>query len=446
MPLDGDMAGGIVPANDVKQILTDPLGISVIKTNAIYPNPNRFFAHWAFYKYFSNVPVLLQNFVNPIDSVYLAAALAKIVLQLLLLTILCFYITGKTKILSFDFLVAAVLVAPFFQTNGYRHYMGIIDPSITYTFFYALPCALLLMFYFSFFRNSGYKEMFPQNRVLLILLFLLSIFVSLNGPLVPGIVLTITLTFFLKKWKEGNKNKMGLNVFKHIPKAYSILFVLISLFCIYSLFIGVNNSIFLEESLPVSTRYLRIPMGIYKILTQKIGFPVLIIAIVINIFLVSRYFKNPETRGMIGFFKWIALFSLLYIILLPFGGYKNYRPNIIRYDTFIPVTIAMVFIYSRSAYYLLQNSVEKFRNLYLVLVILVAFIFSFADKPEFEKNKCEKEALQKMANATEDIVFIDSDCTVLSWNKITDPKKSELNAQLLHKWRITTSKKLYYQK
>ena len=52
MPLDGDMAGGIVPAEDVKLILNDPFGISVITDNAVYPNPNRYFAHWTFFTYF----------------------------------------------------------------------------------------------------------------------------------------------------------------------------------------------------------------------------------------------------------------------------------------------------------------------------------------------------------------------------------------------------------
>lgn len=49
MPLDGDMAGGIVPSDEVKQVLSDPFGVSVIFKNAVYPNPNRFFAHWTFY-------------------------------------------------------------------------------------------------------------------------------------------------------------------------------------------------------------------------------------------------------------------------------------------------------------------------------------------------------------------------------------------------------------
>ena len=96
---------------------------------------NRYFAHWTFFTYFNRVPILLQSFVEPIESVYLACTIAKLFIQILILSLLALYIAGKRKIVSIDFLIAAVLVIPLFQTNGYRSYMGIIDPSITYTFF-----------------------------------------------------------------------------------------------------------------------------------------------------------------------------------------------------------------------------------------------------------------------------------------------------------------------
>lgn len=150
MPLDGDMAGGIVPALDVKPVLSDPFGTSVILEKAFYPNPNRYFAHFSFYKYFNTIPVLLQSFVSTIDSVYLACAIAKIITQFTLISLLAFLITGKIKLFSFDFLLVSVLISPLLQTNGYRSFMGIIDTSITYSFFYALPCVLLLYFIYLF--------------------------------------------------------------------------------------------------------------------------------------------------------------------------------------------------------------------------------------------------------------------------------------------------------
>ena len=216
---------------------------------------------------------------------------------------------------------------------------------------------------------------------------------------------------------------------------------------LYSLYIGRNNPIFYNQNLSIFERYLRIPTGLYYLLTQKIGFLCLISFIVINIFIVIRYFKNAKTQKILSLFKWIGLFALLYILLLPLGGYKNYRPFIIRYDTFMPITIGLFFMYGITTYYLIRNIPRKsIKYLYVFFVILFSSIFTFADEPEFNKNHYEKIALEKISQSTEKIVVIESNCTVLSWEKITDPKESELNGQLLEIWRITKDKKLYYQK
>lgn len=452
MPLDGDMAGGIVPAKDLLHVLEDPFGISVIKENAVYNNPNRFFAHWTFYNYFKYVPVFLQNFVKPIDSVYLACALAKTSMQILLIALFAFFITGWRKILSKDFILATLLIVPLFQINGYRSYMGIIDPSVTYSFFYALPCALLLLFYLPFFRTSFYKKEFPKNIFVLFLLLVLSLFITLNGPLIPGIVLTTSLVYIIKCWidtysicKSTSLFQRAIITLKLIPKSHLVFFLLISMFSIYSLYIGKNNSIFLNENVPVLERYSKIPMGLLTILTQKIGFPILLLFIGINLFIIFRALKNTEGEKLIALFKWIGIFSLLYILLLPLGGYKSYRPNIIRYDTFMPITLGLMLMYGMSAFFIIRNLQGKLKKWYLVLIAVFVLIFTFADKPEFDKNDCEKAELERIAQSSDSVVVIGSDCNVLSWEKITDPKLSEPNAQLIKDWKITNDKKLYYQ-
>ena len=273
MPLDGDMAGGIVPAEDVKLILNDPFGISVITDNAVYPNPNRYFAHWTFFTYFNRVPILLQSFVEPIESVYLACTIAKLFIQILILSLLALYIAGKRKIVSIDFLIAAVLVIPLFQTNGYRSYMGIIDPSITYTFFYALPSAVLLLFYLPFFYDSVYGTALLKKKTVKILLFPLSIYIVFNGALNPGIILTITLLYGLRMYLTTDSNlsfiKRLQHAFRAIPKVYLFYFSLISILSLYALYVGKNNSIFLDNTISLAERYSRIPQGLLRILTQK---------------------------------------------------------------------------------------------------------------------------------------------------------------------------------
>ncbi len=74
-PFDGDMAGGIVPAKDVQKIFEDTFGFNSILTEE--KHPNRFFAHLFFRDYFQKIPIFLQNFTSPIESIYISATFAK---------------------------------------------------------------------------------------------------------------------------------------------------------------------------------------------------------------------------------------------------------------------------------------------------------------------------------------------------------------------------------
>jgi hypothetical protein len=455
MPLDGDMAECILPSKELKKIFEDPLGISIITENAIYPNPNRFFGQWTYSKYFKHLPATLQNFVSPIESVYLSSAISKISIQIGLLILLAFYITGTRKIFNSSFLLAVIIIVPLFQTNGYRSYMGIIDPSITYTFFYALPCTLLVLFYLPFFNVSFHQTNFISNKLGLILLFAFIIFLTLNGPLTPGIVLVISLLYFYYQIKSNYCKLVDApfilritKSLKKIPRAHFIYFTTISILSLYSLYIGSHNynSIYESDNISIYERYLRLPMGLYYLLTQKIGFPVLLIMIGINAYLINRKLRNEEGIKILNLLKWIGIFSLLYILLLPLGGYRNCRPNIIRYDTIMPITIALILIYGMSTYFLIKNSSPYFFKRYLPIIIVFSMIFTFADKPEFAKNNCEKKGLEAISQSNNDTVLVECDCSIMAWEKIGNPSKSELNAQLLGYWGITKKKKLYYQK
>ncbi|MEQ1733701.1 MAG: hypothetical protein ABL940_08510 [Bacteroidia bacterium] len=434
IPLDGDMAAGIIPAKDVQHVLNDPLGISVITKNEVYPNPNRFFAHYSFYQYFKHVPLILQHYVTPINSIYLACAIAKIAIQLLILVLLAMYITGSNKLFSKQIVLACVLISPLFQTNGYQPYMGIIDQSITYTFFYALPCALLLLMYLPFFNTMYHQQKFSNAIILKLFLVVLTFVVTLNGPLLPGIILVITTLVIL-------------NGIHKISKTQLFFFVLLSLLSVYSLYIGLNNSIFVnEEVVPIPERYYRLPLGLYYVITQKIGYPILLLMLVINTYIIAKFYKTDEGKKLLNIFKWIGLFSLLYILLLPLGGYKSYRPNILRYDTIMPVTLALIFMYGSGTYYLINNLNGNNKKWYVAIVIIFSILFTFADAPEFNKNNCERNALHQLAQAKDTVVVLNNNCEILSWTKIHDPNASQQNAQLLTYWHVTQYNKRYYQK
>jgi len=451
-PLDGDMAAGIVPADDVKTVLSDPFGTSVITDNAVYPNPNRYFSHKAMAEYFQSVPFIFQQFVDPINSIYLANALAKIVIQIAIIVFITIYITGNTKIFNKAFIVIASIITPLFQANGYHDSIGIIDHSITYTFFYALPCALLLFFYFPFFRAAQNNAKLHLSLIQVIIWTIFMVPITLSGPLNPGVILIVSLLYllnrFIKNGREYN-NRPFLNrsflAVKAIPNTYLYFFTCLSILSLYSLYLGTHNSIFIGEHMPMADRFSRIPQGLFVLIPQKIGYPILLIFLFANAFIIFRYFKNDDAKKILGLFKWVGLFSLLYILLLPLGGYKNYRPYIVRYDTMIPVTIMLVFIYGKSVYFLIQNLHTYKKKIYIACVVAISLLFTLADEPKFNTNACEKEALLTLSNAKEEIVFIPNDCSIMSWDKITDPKASELNAQLFHYWNVTEKKKLYYQ-
>lgn len=156
------MAAGIVPAKDGQKIFDDPFGFKAIVKDKPHPNPNRYFSHLFFRDYFRTVPLLVQRFSNPVESIYISCAIIKLLIQILIIYLLAIAISKTTSLFSLNLLIAAVLIAPLFQADGYNIYMGIIDKSITYTFFYALPLMLLLLFYVQFYVSIYLKK---KNRL-----------------------------------------------------------------------------------------------------------------------------------------------------------------------------------------------------------------------------------------------------------------------------------------
>jgi len=450
-PLDGDMAWVIVPSNDVQQVLDNPLGLKAIFSNQNYIDPNRFFSHWIMREYFLTTPTFLQNFVSPIDSVYLACAIAKVIIQALLVFLLSYIISGTGNIFKLDFILSAVLVTPFFQINGFRSYMGIIDPATTYNFFYALPSALLLVYLMPLINHFYHKRKFPGSVVLRFIWILFSVVICLSGPLNPGIILILSLILvvcYLKRQLSKGKNRVSVNSLLPICKQFSsgYLFFLLPaiLFSIYSLFLGRYNSLTLASQIHLGDMYLKIPQGLYNILTQKLGFPLLLMAVALNAIIIKKSFPVQHGNKILTALKYIGFFSIIYIMLLPLGGYRSYRADILRYDTIMPITLSLIFIFGASALFILKSMSRRQRLYYLPFIIGMLFIYTNADRLERYNNLCERNSLELIASSKNDTIRISNSCTVLSWEKITKPEDSDLNANWLQILNITKSKKLYY--
>jgi hypothetical protein len=192
-------------------------------------------------------------------------------------------------------------------------------------------------------------------------------------------------------------------------------------------------------------RYLQIPSGLWRLMTTKLGLIMLLIFTGINILLLKQLgvVKNAKTFKL---FNWLLAFIVLYIALLPLGGYRDYRPFTVRYDTIIPVTMVLFFILGQSSLILLKELKFRHKILYSLLLISLITFYSIADTNVQEHFYCEYEALTEISNAEVDIVELNSNCPVMEFRIVHDPEHSILKAELLRKWNVTQERKLFYQK
>jgi hypothetical protein len=439
-PLFGDLAGHVLPDKLIQPVFDDPLGFQVISTGETHSNPNRFFVHYAVATYFQYFPLWLQNFTNPINSIYLASAVAKLIIQFMFIYFLAFFISGSRNPVKRSFLIAAMLIVPLFQVYGFWSRMGIVDKSIVYTFFYALPLVMLMLFFLPVFNRLIHKNQIQPIHYLY--LVPLIVILPLSGPLVPAVVLITTFLIFLNLYMRSEKGNLK-TFLNSMPKFFFILLIPISLWSLYSLYLGFYNSNYSGEMISLAERYSRLPEGIYSQIFHSLGFPLMLLFIAFNTWYIKRI-NNQEGKKMIRILIWIGIFTLLYILLLPFGGYRPYRPRIIRYDTFMPVTIALIYYFGASTYFLIHHFTGTNKHKYLAAAVISLLVFTIADIKGIGRNHCERQAFEIMAGSNDSIIKIPKDCFVMDWQNMHDYRESVKKAELIYYWRITDKKKLFY--
>ncbi|MFN0032840.1 MAG: hypothetical protein ACKVOR_11835 [Flavobacteriales bacterium] len=443
-PTDGDMLFNVIPSEDMDKVLTDPLAMKVLMHDEHYLNPNRYFSHLAVQEYCWNVPLLLQRFTTPIDSVYLSQAILKTVNQLALIFLLAAFVVPFRKIWSIEFLLCALLVTPFFQTFGYNGQMGIIDRSTTYDFFYSFPIVFVMLFFLPVIRAMSHKE-FRLTPLTQIFMLACAFIASFSGPLNLGVapVACLAVIFFLLKAK-GNQEISLVKRFVQIPKSVLIPLMFFLLCCAYSLFINAKAGTMAEDVPPLLTRYALCLEGLWQTLTIKIGLGWLLGLIVLNLTLIQYKLKSDEATSILRLSKWIGICILIYLFLLPLGGYRSYRGLIVRNDTFMPVTLALFWIYVQSAFFIISTYKTKFRFSYYFVIIYSSVLFTQYDKLADAGHECEKKMMQEIAASKETIVKLSEPCPLLDWHIYTDYKDSEKASQLLLHWNVIKEKKLFY--
>lgn len=435
-----------MPFDGYKQAMGDPFGFHALKGN-YYLATNRAFAHWTMSIYFKTVPFIFQLFTNPLDSLYLSCALAKTVVQILIILLLSYYISGSWNILNINFLIAAILITPLFQTWGFNGYIGIIDNSITYTFFYALPLSLLMIFFIHTFTSRSIK----YNPLYYVLSSFFILYLSFNGPLIPATVIIVCLSVlihdFFFNYINSSKAKVWLRLSDSISKSIngkSIILAFFILVCLYSLYIGKFNAANLIKQVSLSKRYFLLLIGVKNYIIKSLGPILLLLVIILNTNLLTKTKNNSEAKILLKRIKWITILSFIYIILLPFGGYREYRPFIIRWDTIMPINIALFYFFGASSLFLYNQYKQKLKLLYSIAILIVLIIFTIADKTK-NANKCEKEAINTLSHSPNKIVKLNCNCNVMEWGKVVDYNRSTLNTQYLRYVGVLNEEKYYYQ-
>ncbi len=443
MVLDGDLTAIALPSASYTPVLHDPFGWAVLAKHAVYAAPNRFFAHATLAAYFGVVPAGLQVFLSPIDSLYAAAALFSTLTQALLLYVLAVYCTGTGRLGSRRLWLTMALLTPFFQTQGYAGEMAIVPQAISYTFFYPWPLLLLLVWLLPFYQWAQ-GQPWRLSAVGVVASAALAVVLAFNGPLVPGVVAVLLLGAGLH-WLR----RAGGPPLRAAPRLPLLLLGLLGALCAYSLFIGRSNSENAWTTLSLGARYQLLPLGVVKQLTGKLGMPLLVLLCLGNAYLLRRWaVPGPENRRIRLVLRWVGWFALGYVLLLPLGGYRSYRPYLLRFDSVSPITLGLFFFYALSTVYLLRKLPRRAQPWYTGAVVLVAFIYANADRKLHvaDGNACEREALAHLAQApaTTPVVRLSQACNVLSWQLITDPATSANNAAMLARWGVTRGPKRYY--
>ena len=449
LTIDGDLAAIVVPRADYAAVLHDPFGLGVLTTGGWYAAPNRFFSHIMMREYCLHIPVLLQTIASPITSVYASMALLNTVVQALLLYVLGWYATGTRRLGSLRLWVVMALLAPFFQTSGYNGQMAIIDNSFTYNFFYAIPVLLLLVLFWPLYQSFWRARPLHLAWYKLVAMLFLVVVLALSGPIIGGAVLVLLagvgVRIAWRRWQLPVAERL-LN----LPWQGLLVCGWLSLLCLYSLYIGRHNTENLAVVVPLAGRYQLVPYGIFDELTSKLGLPLLVVSCLCNAWLIRRRLPlAAEGLRIRKVLRWVGWFALVYVSLLPLGGYRSYRPLILRHDSIIPITIGLLGFYAMSTSYLLRNLSGKVLHRYTAGVVTVAVIFMYADRRLYPRhdNACERQALALLAEAgSEPVVQLPDNCTVMSWDPITNPAESLTNAELLSHWGVTKGRKLYYYK
>jgi ABC-type uncharacterized transport system permease subunit len=113
----------------------------------------------------------------------------------------------------------------------------------------------------------------------------------------------------------------------------------------------------------------------------------------------------------------------------------------------LPVTVISIITIAYTFIFIIkQLKTEKWKYYLKTIYFSVFFLlllFFLIRNTTYVFNECEKNALYTIANSKENIVALENDCPVVSWEPLYTPKESKNYGTLLYLWNITNTEKLF---
>lgn len=432
-PLDGDLVPIVLPATYYQKVLDNPFGQAALMHHETYNATNRYFNHATMRFWFRTVhQPFSAMFTDKVTALYALSALFSLFVYLLILYFIYRYTLFKNKNL---FCFTLLLAIPLMQVNGMKT-IALLDNAITYNFFYAYPFALLMLYLFPFYQYQIKKETSNFSLGQHIIWAGLAVYLSFGGTLIQPLVLLLCL-FFVGHLIYAKKNH---NAYSSILPGYLVLHLLFFfILCLYSYYISFFNA---ENPIQMPSFAQRYGLWLHGLYVQFLSRPAYLFFLIILLitYPAIKSQLNVQEQRILNFSKYVFFFCLIYLIILPLGGYRPYRPLIIRSDLMIPVNFALFFyVVFLSVLFLKYKGIQ----LRFFAILFIFILYEFADKPQFHANACEKAKLRELQNFKGDTLILANDCKVLQWTNEFSQYHANDISKMLYEWQIT-QKKIYY--
>ena len=398
--IDGDAMNLMV--NEYQQeILNHKFGLQNIGTEIKYSNSNRyigFISERFFFYSFDHIYQYFKNNISRHEFIYYYITFAKLFIQFILALLLSILMSKSYKILPLNILIATLLMQHF----AFYDQIGIIDHAITYVFFYAFTMIghLLLLLLLKY-RSHKFKI---TDTVLFLVLSWLTVF---SGSINYAIHIILIPLLFLYISKNSDS------------KLLRITLVISWIFGFISLLVGFQNNETVEQ-IGILSRYLLSIKGYIRILTINLGWFCLILFLLFQFYFWRKLGLHIFNNRVL---LLIFIFMILYGLLIPFGGYRPYRPFIIRYDVMIPISLASFGLILYLNQILLDIQLYR-KGLFVFCVLLLVFQFI---KPYTPNNFEEKSLLKKIEISMTRTILIKEGSQLLVWDKLEKRQEKDLN-------------------